>query len=122
MIGVGVMSPVLCHPIPFVRANEICAETQDVVDPGSFGGSSVICVVLNVQPYERLRHSKDYSSEKTTLIPTVVVEKCCGGGECVLHEEEERNVGKRTEEVTGSAEFTPSTHNLEHLGFDLPFK
>ena len=63
MIRVGVMSPVLRHPIPFVGADEIGAETQQVVDPRSFGGRSMIRIVLNVQPYECLRHTEDYGSE-----------------------------------------------------------
>ena len=57
------MSPVLRHPIPFVGADEIGTETQEVVDPGSFGGRSVIRIVLNVQPYESLRHTEDYGGE-----------------------------------------------------------
>ena len=122
VIGVGVMSPVLCHPIPFVGANEIGTESKEVIDPGTFGGSSVVGIVLNIQSNECLCHTKDNGDGHTTLIPVAVVKECGGSGEFVLHEEEECNVGKGTEEVAGCSEFTSSANDFEHFGFDLPFE
>mmetsp|Transcript_11129 Transcript_11129/g.24525 ORF Transcript_11129/g.24525 Transcript_11129/m.24525 type:complete len:236 (+) Transcript_11129:290-997(+) len=54
MVSVSVMSPMLCHPIPFVRSNQIRSKSQQVIHPGTLTGSSVIGIVLDIQPNECL--------------------------------------------------------------------
>mmetsp|Transcript_31142 Transcript_31142/g.40274 ORF Transcript_31142/g.40274 Transcript_31142/m.40274 type:complete len:235 (-) Transcript_31142:87-791(-) len=122
VISECMMSPMLRHPVPFVRSNKIRSESKQVIHPGAFGGGTVISIMLHIQSNKRLSHTKHNCHKHSTLVPVVVVKESCGGGKLVLHKEEESNVAERTEEVAGCSELTTSAYNLEYFPFDVAFK
>mmetsp|Transcript_5397 Transcript_5397/g.7810 ORF Transcript_5397/g.7810 Transcript_5397/m.7810 type:complete len:235 (+) Transcript_5397:717-1421(+) len=122
VIGVCVMSPMLRHPIPFVGSNKVTSESKQVIHPRVFGGSTMIRIMLHIQSNKCLCDTKHNCQCHSTLVPVVVVKESCGGGEFVLHEEEESNVAERTEEVARCSKLTTSANNLEYFPFDVAFK
>ena len=82
----------------------------------------MVGVMLNVQTDESLGDAEYNSNEHTTFTPATGICKCGSGCKLVLHEEEERNVGKGTDEESGCAIFTSSAHNLEDFCFDFTFE
>mmetsp|Transcript_11386 Transcript_11386/g.21000 ORF Transcript_11386/g.21000 Transcript_11386/m.21000 type:complete len:270 (-) Transcript_11386:132-941(-) len=122
VVSVGMMSPMLRHPIPFTGANEIGTKSKKVVDPRAFGNCSVVGIVLHIQPNKRLGHTERNGHGHTALVPIVVVKKSGRGSKLVLHEEEKCNVGEGTEEVARRCEFTSAADYFKHFGFDLALK
>lgn len=122
VVSVSVMSPMLSHPIPFIGSNKVRSESKQIIDPWVFGCCTVIGIMLDVQPNESLCNTKWNSQEYSTLVPVVVVEECGGGGEGVLHKEEECYVAKCSEEEAGCTKLTTSANNLEDFLLDFTFK
>ena len=75
-------------------------------------------VVLHVQPDESLCNAEHDRNGNATLVPVLRIEEL-GGGELVLHEEEEGDVGEGTEEVAVGPILASGTNDLEHLRLDL---
>ena len=113
MIGVGVVCPMLLHPIVFASTNEICSEAEDVVDPCAFGCGTVIGIVLYVEADEGLGDTECDGEW----------DGCGGGvGPEVVHGCHEADVEEGTGEVSWCTEFTSSADYFEDFTFDFTFE
>ena len=82
----------------------------------------MVGIVLDVQTNESLGDAEHNHNEYTTITPATGTREGGGGCEPVLHEEEERNVGKGMGKESGRAIFASSAHNLRYFGLDITFE
>jgi hypothetical protein len=112
----------LRQPIPLTSTDEVGAEAEEVVNPRSFRGGSMVGIMLYIQTDEGLRYAENNSDENTAIAPAGRICKGLSRREPVLHEGEEGDVRKGTGEESGGAIFTPSAHNLKDFVLYLTFE
>jgi hypothetical protein len=102
----------LLHPKPLASSNKVSSESQQIIDPRSLGGSSVISIMLNIQTDQSLRDSVDDSKSKR-------------GSLCdpkILKGKEEGNVANATEMPSVGSKFLSAADNLEDFALNFLFK
>ena len=109
MLPTTTYRPMLFHPQPLASADEICSKPEKIVDPCLPGSSSMVGIVLHIQPDECLRNPINDRQRKT----------CISSDPQVLHIEEETDVAHCSEQVTGGSKLTSTANNLEYLLFDF---
>lgn len=112
VVGVRVMRPMLLHPKPLASSNKVSSESQQIIDPRSLGGSSVISIMLNIQTDQSLRDSVyDSKSKRGSLCDPKI-----------LKGKEERNVANATEMPSVGSKFLSAADNLEDFALNFLFK
>jgi len=48
MIGEGMMSPMLRHPIPLASTDKISTKSKEVINPWTFRSGTMIGIMLNI--------------------------------------------------------------------------
>ena len=112
MIGKGMMSPMLSHPIVFTSSNSIRSKSEQIINPRFSGSSSMISIVLHVKTDECLCNSKGDGDFEGGLL----------GGPEVVEGAVEADVEHGAGEVAGGSEFFSTAYDFEYFPLDLAFE